>query len=81
MGHFVFIIIKPTVNYDSSYNNTFVVLQVISIVVFASVSSQGYAISPTKERYCLYNENPNACNYGVGGTFLVLVHICPQLSS
>lgn len=35
--------------------------------MFASVSSQGYAISPSKQRYCLYNENPNACNYGVGG--------------
>lgn len=49
---------------DPFHNFSF---QIISIVIFASVSSQGYAISPTKQRYCLYNENPNACNYGVGG--------------
>lgn len=40
--------------------------QLFAIIVFGCISSQGYALSPnTKRRYCLYNENPNACNYGV----------------
>lgn len=40
--------------------------QLFSIVVFACIASQGYAISPhSGRRYCLYNENPNACNYGI----------------
>lgn len=43
-------------------------LQLFSIIVFGCISSQGWQLTPdnpTKET-CLYNNDPNACNYGVG---------------
>lgn len=41
-------------------------MQLFSIIVFGCISSQGWRIDvDTKKDYCLYNNNPNACNYGV----------------
>ncbi|KAK7790804.1 hypothetical protein R5R35_012059 [Gryllus longicercus] len=36
-----------------------------AIIVFGCISSQGWAMGKEKE-YCLYNDDSNACNYGVG---------------
>nr|CAD7569934.1 unnamed protein product [Timema californicum] len=36
-----------------------------SIIVFGCISSQGW-ISKEEKQVCLYNEDANACNYGVG---------------
>lgn len=42
-------------------------LQVFSIVVFATITAEGY-INPhnKQETKCMFNENDSACNYGVG---------------
>ncbi|GLV44617.1 Synaptogyrin [Carabus blaptoides fortunei] len=39
-----------------------------SIIVFGCISSQGWQLTPdnTTKETCLYNNDPNACNYGVG---------------
>ncbi|XP_046989457.1 synaptogyrin isoform X2 [Schistocerca americana] len=38
-----------------------------AIIVFGCISSQGYRFDrETKKDVCLYNEDTNACNYGVG---------------
>ena len=42
-----------------------ILLQLFSIIVFGSISSQGYHLLNGKE-VCLYNADGNACNYGVG---------------
>lgn len=35
--------------------------------MFGCISSQGWRVEEgTDKDYCLYNNNPNACNYGVG---------------
>ena len=42
-------------------------LQLLSIIVFGSITSQGWVYDPAaKKDVCLYNGDPNACNYGVG---------------
>lgn len=38
--------------------------QLFSIIVFGCISSQGWRIQDGKD-VCLYNENANACNFGV----------------
>lgn len=41
-------------------------MQLFSIIVFGCISSQGWRIdADSKQEYCLYNNNPNACNYGI----------------
>nr|XP_022900364.1 synaptogyrin [Onthophagus taurus] len=38
-----------------------------SIIIFGCISSQGWIKNPTtKKEECLYNNDSNACNYGVG---------------
>nr|CAG4648306.1 EOG090X0FHR [Moina brachiata] len=37
-----------------------------SIIVFGSISSKGWNAFDGKKEVCLYNSDPNACNYGVG---------------
>lgn len=39
--------------------------QLFAIIVFGCISSKGYILKDGKE-VCLYNEDTNACNYGVG---------------
>lgn len=42
-------------------------LQLFAIIVFGCISSQGYKYNPKEDKeVCLYNEDNNACNYGVG---------------
>lgn len=42
-------------------------LQVFSIVVFATITAEGYINHHTsQETKCMFNENESACNYGVG---------------
>lgn len=42
-------------------------LQVFSIVVFATITAEGYINhQTTQETKCMFNENDSACNYGVG---------------
>lgn len=38
--------------------------QLFSIIVFGCISSQGWRLKDGKD-VCLYNEDSNACNYGV----------------
>ncbi|XP_038612032.1 synaptogyrin-1 isoform X2 [Tachyglossus aculeatus] len=39
---------------------------VFSIVVFGSIVNEGYLNHASeKEEFCIYNRNPDACNYGV----------------
>nr|CAG4638789.1 EOG090X0FHR [Cyclestheria hislopi] len=62
-----------------------------SIIVFGSITSQGWHFDlTTKREECLYNGDPNACNYGVGigviaflGAVLLLAgeYMFPQMSS
>lgn len=48
-------------------HNFFFLLQLFSIVVFGCISSQGWLKdSKTDKEHCLYNDDSNACNYGVG---------------
>jgi len=60
-----------------------------SIIVFGSISSQGYHLLDGKE-VCLYNSDGNACSYGVGigviaflaGSLLLAgEYLFPQMSS
>ncbi|XP_060521272.1 synaptogyrin [Cylas formicarius] len=37
-----------------------------SIIVFGCISSQGWQPNKDNKMVCLYNEDTNACNYGVG---------------
>lgn len=39
-------------------------LQLFAIIAFGCISSQGWRIKDGKD-ICLYNDNANACNYGV----------------
>lgn len=42
-------------------------LQLFAIIVFGCISSQGYKYDQEEDKeVCLYNEDNNACNYGVG---------------
>lgn len=42
-------------------------LQVFSIVVFATITAEGYInLHTSQETKCMFNENDSACNYGVG---------------
>lgn len=42
-------------------------LQVFSIVVFATITAEGYRNKQgSPETKCMFNENDSACNYGVG---------------
>ncbi|CAH1104056.1 unnamed protein product [Psylliodes chrysocephalus] len=61
-----------------------------SIIVFGCISSQGWRLDKTKRHTCLYNDDPNACNYGVGISviaflasmgFLVGEYLFEQMSS
>lgn len=65
--------------------------QVFSIVVFGSIVNEGYLNTPSEgKEFCIYNRNPNACNYGVTvGVFAFLTCLLylaldmyfPQISS
>lgn len=67
------------------------VFQLFSVIIFGCISSQGWRLEPTKKReVCLYNEDTNACNYGVGISviaflaslcFLVGEYLFEQMSS
>ncbi|XP_067875896.1 synaptogyrin-1-like isoform X2 [Heterodontus francisci] len=62
-----------------------------SIVVFGSIVNEGYMNRPTEvEQHCVFNRNPNACNYGITigvlaffgcMAFLALDAYFPQISS
>ncbi|CAJ1075096.1 synaptogyrin-2a [Xyrichtys novacula] len=62
-----------------------------SIVVFATITAEGYVNSPTKQNpECMFNDNDSACSYGVGigvlaflacVVFLVLDAYFPQISN
>lgn len=65
--------------------------QLFSIVVFATITAEGY-INPSKEEQtkCMYNNNDSACSYGVGigvlaflacVVFLILDAYFPQISN
>ncbi|XP_037332878.2 synaptogyrin-2a [Pungitius pungitius] len=64
---------------------------VFSIVVFATITGEGYINSVTgDETKCMFNENDSACNYGVGigvlaflacVVFLILDAYFPQISN
>jgi len=45
----------------------YILLQLFAIIVFGCISSQGYRHDSKEDReVCLYNNDNNACNYGVG---------------
>jgi hypothetical protein len=45
----------------------FDIFQLFSIIVFGCISSEGWRYDPKLRREtCLYNDDGNACNYGVG---------------
>lgn len=65
--------------------------QVFSIVVFASITAEGY-MNPleAEDTKCMFNKNDSACSYGVGigvlaflacVVFLVLDAYFPQISN
>ncbi|XP_048473349.1 synaptogyrin-1-like isoform X1 [Rhincodon typus] len=65
--------------------------KLFSIVVFGSIINEGYMNRPTEvEQHCIFNRNPNACNYGITigvlaflgcMAFLALDAYFPQISS
>uniref|UniRef100_UPI00398E73FE synaptogyrin-1-like n=1 Tax=Pristiophorus japonicus TaxID=55135 RepID=UPI00398E73FE len=65
--------------------------QLFSIVVFGSIVNEGYVNRPDEvEQHCIFNRNPNACNYGITIgvlaflgclVFLALDAYFPQISS
>jgi len=64
----ILILVKPFFcNTICIHSSLFVLftLQLFSIIVFGSISSKGYRFDGKKE-VCLYNNDGNACNYGVG---------------
>lgn len=66
-------------------------LQLFSIVVFATITAEGYINSKSEsEAKCMFNENDSACNYAVGigilaflacVVFLMLDAYFPQISN
>lgn len=66
-------------------------LQLFSIVVFATITAEGYINLKTKnDAKCMFNENDSACSYGVGigvlaflacVVFLILDAYFPQISN
>lgn len=40
--------------------------QLFAIIVFGCISSEGWTVDEKGKDTCLYNNNSNACNYGVG---------------
>lgn len=60
------------------------------MVVFASIINEGYANIGSERLYCVFNKNPDACNYGItigiiaflaSVFFLALDVYFPQISS
>ncbi|XP_041086216.1 synaptogyrin-3-like [Polyodon spathula] len=65
-------------------------LQVFSIVVFGSIVNEGYVNSHSNTLHCVFNQNDDACNYGItigvaaffaSMFFFVLDIYFPQISS
>lgn len=66
-------------------------LQVFSIVVFATITAEGYInVRSGEELHCMFNSNVGACNFGVGigvlaflacVIFLILDGYFPQISN
>lgn len=66
-------------------------MQLFSIVVFATITAEGYINPATKaDAKCMFNENDSACSYGVGigvlaflacVVFLILDGYFPQISN
>lgn len=40
-------------------------LQIFSMVVFASIINEGYVNMGSERLHCVFNKNPDACNYGI----------------
>lgn len=52
-------------------------LQLFSIVVFATITAEGYINTKTKEEdKCMFNQDNSACNYGVGIGVLAFLACC-----
>lgn len=66
-------------------------LQLFSIVVFATITAEGYTNPKTKEETnCVFNQSDGACGYGVGigilaflacVAFIILDAYFPQISN
>lgn len=66
-------------------------MQIFSIVVFATITAEGYInIKTADDTHCMYNNNEGACSYGVGigvlaflacVVFLLLDAYFPQISN
>lgn len=66
-------------------------LQLFSIVVFATITAEGYInLTTDGETKCVFNENDGACSYGVGigvlaflacVAFIMLDAYFPQISN
>ena len=68
----------------------FFALQLFAIVVFATITAEGYTTLQKDQEKCMYNNNDSACSYGVGigvlafiacVIFLVLDAYFPQISN
>lgn len=44
----------------------YLLFQLFSVIIFGCISSQGWILNKEGKEVCLYNEDSNACNYGVG---------------
>ncbi|KYN37630.1 Synaptogyrin-2 [Trachymyrmex septentrionalis] len=42
------------------------IMTLFAIIVFGCISSKGYLVKEDGKEVCLYNEDNNACNYGIG---------------
>ncbi|KZC11267.1 Synaptogyrin-2 [Dufourea novaeangliae] len=62
---------KPTPNHISrrrfreSGEICYLILQLLAIIVFGCISNKGYIRRADGKEVCLYNEDHNACNYGI----------------
>lgn len=56
----------PYYTLNENFLFLFLNFQLFAIIVFGCISSQGRIPDKDGKDYCLYNGNPNACNYGVG---------------
>ncbi|EGI69449.1 Synaptogyrin-2 [Acromyrmex echinatior] len=53
-------------SFQGRFKSVIATTTLFAIIVFGCISSKGYLVKDDGKEVCLYNEDNNACNYGIG---------------
>ncbi|KYQ56082.1 Synaptogyrin-2 [Trachymyrmex zeteki] len=53
-------------SFQGRFKSVIATTTLFAIIVFGCISSKGYLVKEDGKEVCLYNEDNNACNYGIG---------------